>query len=79
MVSNAADMSSAMTMLERPESMTLWMSSVILSNTVSVQCPRWYADCNGLKFGDNFTCGTIRARNKRSKILLMVLRLHIGR
>ena len=79
MVSNAANKSSAITMAERPESMALWMSSVILSNTASVECLRRYADCNGLKFGEDVTCGTLRARNKRSKILLMVLKLDIGR
>ena len=34
MVSNAVDMSSTITMVEQPESLALWMSSVILSNAV---------------------------------------------
>ena len=55
------------------------MSSVILSNAVSVEWSLLYADWALSKLDDVDTCGTILTNTKRSNILLIVFKLKMGR
>ena len=55
------------------------MSQVILSSVVSVERSLLYADWTASMFDDVDACGTNRINTSRSKILLIVFKLEMGR
>jgi hypothetical protein len=56
MVSKAAEISRLMSATREPSSMWVRMSLTTRTIAVSVECMERYADCNGLKLGDDIMC-----------------------
>ena len=78
-VLKAAEMpkpTSAATFLASAALYTVFMTC---SNAVSVECPRRYADCSRVKFGDESRCGHSLCSTSRLITFKMIVRLDIGR